>query len=270
MTSGNNARDDVATQQPIISFIDVSRRFGNVVALENFSLDVAPGEIIALIGSSGSGKTTVLRTLVGLESIDRGAISINGEVVAEEREARPRPSQARAWEIRRQNLGMVFQSFNLFPHRTALENVIEAPIYRGREPRDSATARGRRILETVGLGTRVDHYPSQLSGGQQQRVAIARALAMNPAVVLFDEVTSALDPELTAEVLSVMHDLADSGQTMLVVTHEIGFARQVANRVIYMDHGRIVEEGPPSQVIDNPRTDRARDFLSTVLRFGSD
>jgi len=265
--AATRVREDIDT---VVSFQHVSRSFGAVVALDDVTLDVRSGEIMALIGSSGSGKTTVLRALVGLESIDSGCIEIDGVPVAGHAEGRTSPKPADAWTVRRQKLGMVFQSFNLFPHRTAIENVMEAPIYVRRTNRDQAREEAMRILESVGMANRADHYPSQLSGGQQQRIAIARALAMKPEVILFDEVTSALDPELTSEVLAVMQELASTGQTMMVVTHEIGFARRVANRVVYMDHGRIVEQGTPEEVIDSPTTDRARKFLSTVLRFGSD
>ncbi len=248
----------------------VTKRFQGVCALDDVSIDVSRGEIITLLGSSGSGKTTVLRALIGLESIDSGTIEIHGELVAGTRDDGTTANAQRARRIRHDKLGMVFQSFNLFPHRTALENVTEGPIHVRGVPRAEAIERGHELLKRVGLEDRGNHYPGQLSGGQQQRVAIARTLAMDPELILFDEVTSALDPELTSEVLAVMVDLAQDGQTMLVVTHEIGFARKVASRVVYMDAGRVVEEGPPEQVLDSPEQERTQRFLSTVLRFGTD
>ncbi|HWM35427.1 MAG TPA: amino acid ABC transporter ATP-binding protein [Pseudolysinimonas sp.] len=255
---------------PVVRFVDVKKTFGDVVALDDISMDVTRGEVVALIGSSGSGKTTILRSLIGLSDISDGLIEVHGEPVADARAGHPPINQRRAAEVRRTRLGMVFQSFNLFPHRTVLQNIIEGPVYAGGIPRDQAVERARALLERVDMLSRQDRYPSELSGGQQQRVAIARALAMQPDVVLFDEVTSALDPELTGEVLSVMNDLAGEGQTMLVVTHEIGFARRVATRVIYMDHGRIIEQGDPASVIDDPTHERTKRFLSSVLRFGTD
>lgn len=228
------------------------------------------GEIVALIGSSGSGKTSVLRGIIGLERIDSGQILIDGQLVAGRDQSGGLVNEKSAATVRRQRVGMVFQSFNLFPHRTAIENVMEAPVYVQGKSTDEASREAKVLLQRVGLGDRENHYPNQLSGGQQQRVAIARTLATKPDVILFDEVTSALDPELTGEVLSVMFDLAQSGQTMIVVTHEIGFARQVASRVVFMDQGSIIEIGAPQQVIDNPREERTQKFLSKVLRFGTD
>lgn len=255
---------------PVVRFRDVKKTFGDVVALDDISMDVTRGEVVALIGSSGSGKTTVLRSLIGLSDITDGLIEVHGEPVADARVDRPTLNLRRAAEVRRTRLGMVFQSFNLFPHRTVLQNIIEGPVYAGGVPREQAVERARALLERVDMLSRQDRYPSELSGGQQQRVAIARALAMQPDVVLFDEVTSALDPELTGEVLAVMNDLASEGQTMLVVTHEIGFARRVATRVIYMDHGKIIEQGEPEAVIEAPTHERTKRFLSSVLRFGTD
>lgn len=254
----------------IVELNDVTMKFGDFVALNRINLQVLRGEIVALIGSSGSGKTSVLRGIIGLEKIDSGQIFIDRQQVAG-RDATGSPvNQKTASAVRRQRVGMVFQSFNLFPHRTTIENVMEAPVYVQGKSKDEARSEARLLLQRVGLGDREDHYPNQLSGGQQQRVAIARTLATRPDVILFDEVTSALDPELTGEVLSVMFDLAQSGQTMIVVTHEIGFARQVASRVVYMDQGHIIEEGAAQQVIDNPQEKRTRQFLSKVLRFGTD
>lgn len=255
---------------PIVELRDVTMKFGEFVALNRINLHVMGGEIVALIGSSGSGKTCVLRGIIGLERIDRGQILIDGQLVAGRDQSGSLVNEKSAAAVRRQRVGMVFQSFNLFPHRTAIENVMEAPVYVQGKSKDEASREAKVLLQRVGLGDRENHFPNQLSGGQQQRVAIARTLATKPDVILFDEVTSALDPELTGEVLSVMFDLAKSGQTMIVVTHEIGFARQVASRVVYMDHGSIIEEGAPQQVIDNPREERTRQFLSKVLRFGTD
>ena len=235
----------------------IAKAFGTHVVLEDFSLTVDKGEVVCVIGPSGSGKSTALRCTNGLESYDRGTITIDGARVN-----RDDPSI----HALRSETGMVFQRFNLFPHRTALENVMEGPLYVKRVPRDEAHARAKALLEKVGLASKVDAYPDKLSGGQQQRVAIARALAMQPKVMLFDEPTSALDPELVGDVLKVMLTLAREGMTMIVVTHEIGFAAEVANRVLFLDHGRILEQGPPAAILRNPQHDRTRDFLQRVLR----
>lgn len=253
---------------PVIEMKNVVKEFGDFRALDGVSLDIEQGEIVSVIGGSGSGKTTLLRCLVGLEEITSGQIYIDGELVVDGDIARDKALMKRARAVRRAKLGMVFQSFNLFPHRTALENVTEGPIHVLGVDSQDAEKRALELLDTVGLSDRAGHYPAQLSGGQQQRVAIARALAMDPEVILFDEVTSALDPELTAEVLEVMTQLARSGQTMFVVTHEMGFARRVGSRVIYMDEGKVVEEGAPDAVLLNPRHDRTREFLSKVLQLG--
>jgi polar amino acid transport system ATP-binding protein len=243
----------------------VSKQFGPNVVLDNVDLRVTKGEILVVIGPSGSGKTTMLRCLIGLVDIDRGRMEIDGACVVDLRPGHTTPKASTADAIRRRKLGMVFQSFNLFPHRTALENVIEGPVYVRKVPRDQAIADGERLLAQVGLAERRNHYPAQLSGGQQQRVAIARALAMRPEVILFDEVTSALDPELTGEVLAVMEELAQQGQTMIVVTHEMGFARQVGDRLLFMDQGRVIEEGDPRTVLASPQHERTQRFLSKVL-----
>jgi polar amino acid transport system ATP-binding protein len=237
----------------------VNKSFGSAKVLDDVSLNVDRGEKLVIIGASGSGKTTLLRCLVGLVAIDSGRIEIDGDAVAD------KPVDGRDRAIRSRKVGMVFQSFNLFPHFTALGNVIEAPVHVRRIPRTVAVARAEELLDRVGLLKWKDFYPSRLSGGQQQRVAIARALAMDPEIMLFDEVTSALDPELIGEVLEVMRSLADAGQTMVVVSHEMGFARQVANRVVFMDSGRIVEYGSPEQVLVAPQEERTRQFLSKVL-----
>jgi polar amino acid transport system ATP-binding protein len=235
----------------------IAKAFGTHVVLEDFSLTVDKGEVVCIIGPSGSGKSTALRCINGLESYDRGTITIDGERVARD--------EASIHALRSET-GMVFQRFNLFPHRTALENVMEGPVYVKRIARDEARTRAMALLQKVGLAHKVDAYPEKLSGGQQQRVAIARALAMQPKVMLFDEPTSALDPELVGEVLKVMLTLAREGMTMIVVTHEIDFAAEVANRVLFLDHGRILEQGPPAAILKNPQHERTRDFLQRVLR----
>jgi polar amino acid transport system ATP-binding protein len=235
----------------------IGKAFGANVVLDDFSLAVAKGEVVCIIGPSGSGKSTALRCINGLESYDIGNITIDGVRVS-----RNEPSIHGI----RSETGMVFQRFNLFPHRTALENVMEGPVHVKRVPRAAARARALALLEKVGLAHKIDAYPDRLSGGQQQRVAIARALAMQPKVMLFDEPTSALDPELVGEVLKVMLTLAREGMTMIVVTHEIGFAAEVANRVLFLDHGKVLEQGPPGQILKDPRHERTRDFLQRVLR----
>jgi polar amino acid transport system ATP-binding protein len=244
----------------------VRKRFGQVTALESVDLDVDPGQVVCLIGPSGSGKSTFLRCINHLEQIDGGILSVDGELVGYRRQG-DRLYELRDREVcrKRAEIGMVFQRFNLFPHLTALGNVVEAPIRVKKERRADAVEHARALLGRVGLADRADAYPSQLSGGQQQRVAIARALAMRPKLMLFDEPTSALDPELVGEVLDVMRGLAADGMTMVVVTHELGFARGVADAVAFMDNGAIVEAGPPAQVLGDPRHERTRAFLSKVL-----
>jgi polar amino acid transport system ATP-binding protein len=245
---------------------EVHKRFGQLEVLKGISLEVAPGEVMCLLGPSGSGKSTLLRCVNHLEKIHRGRIWVDGELVGY-REDGGKLYELPESEItqHRAEVGMVFQRFNLFPHMTAIENVIEAPIRVKKRPKREAIASGRELLQRVGLADKVDEYPARLSGGQQQRVAIARALAMEPKLMLFDEVTSALDPELVKEVLDVMRDLARLGMTMIVVTHEIGFARDVADQVVFMDEGVVVEEGAPSQVLDNPHEERTKRFLGLVL-----
>ena len=252
--------------QPLVAIRSVSKNFGEFQALKQVSLDVYPGEVLCLIGASGSGKTTLLRCINQLISIDSGGIWVDGELLGlRERDGRLHRLTSR--EIARQRLktGMVFQRFNLFPHKTALENITEGPVQVQGRNGNEARAEAMELLRRVGLEAKADAYPSQLSGGQQQRVAIARALAMKPMLMLFDEPTSALDPELVGEVLSVMKGLARSGMTMLVVTHELGFAREVADRVVYMDHGAIVESGRTADVLGAPREARTRAFLSAVI-----
>ncbi|MFI6131490.1 amino acid ABC transporter ATP-binding protein [Micromonospora sp. NPDC051141] len=244
----------------------VTKRFGPVEVLKGIDLTVAPGEVACLLGPSGSGKSTFLRCVNHLERIDGGQLSVDGELVGYRRQGdRLHELRAREVAVRRRDIGMVFQRFNLFPHLTALGNVTEAPVRVLRTPRERARAEAMRLLDRVGLAERADHYPSQLSGGQQQRVAIARALAMRPKLMLFDEPTSALDPELVGEVLDVMKGLAADGMTMVVVTHEMGFAREVADQVAFLDDGVVVEAGPPDEVLGRPRHERTRAFLDKVL-----
>lgn len=242
--------------RPLVRIDHVSKYYGDFKALDDVSLDIHPGQVVAVIGASGSGKSTLCRTINRLETIQEGSIEIDGELL---------PEEGRDLTRLRAEVGMVFQSFNLFPHRTVLDNITLAPIKVRGISRSEAEATARSLLERVGLADQADKRPPQLSGGQQQRVAIARALAMDPKIMLFDEPTSALDPEMITEVLDVIKGLAAEGMTMLVVTHEMGFARSVADRVVFMDSGQIVESGAPSEFFAAPTTDRARDFLSKVL-----
>ena len=250
-------------QEPIVHVEHLHKRFGNLIVLKQIDLDVAPREVLCVIGRSGSGKSTLLRCLNFLEEPDAGTITVAELTIA----AGERTKLHRQHIIQlRQRVGMVFQSFNLFAHKTVLENLIEAPMIVKKMARDEAIAVAEALLKKVGLQEKRDVYPSKLSGGQQQRVAIARALAMQPQVMLFDEPTSALDPELTGEVLAVMRTLANDGITMIIVTHEMGFARDVADRVIFMHDGAFVEEGPPDQCLLNPRDERTRRFLERTLQ----
>ena len=271
----------------MVALRNVHKYFGHLHVLKGIDLDIHKGEVCVLIGPSGSGKSTVLRCINQLETITSGRIYLDGQLLGMSEEKAPLPGRKRSWYLKtgalterntvlrelpdkvvsaqRERIGMVFQRFNLFPHKTALENVIEAPVHVLRKSRDEAIAQARQLLNRVGLGDRMEHYPSQLSGGQQQRVAIARALAMDPELMLFDEPTSALDPEMINEVLDVIDELAKGGMTMLIVTHEMGFARQVADRVAFIDDGAIVEDAPPEEFFTNPKTERARAFLSKIL-----
>jgi len=250
----------------MIEIEGLHKYFGSLHVLRGIDLSVAVGEVVCIIGPSGSGKSTLLRCINHLEVAEQGRIRIDGELVyRDEVEGRFRAHSNRAVAAVRAQVGMVFQHFNLFPHLTVVGNIIEAPVHVLRKPKNEARRRALELLAQVGLSDKADAYPEELSGGQQQRVAIARALAMDPKAMLFDEVTSALDPELVAEVLAVMRDLARRGMTMLVVTHEMNFARQVASRVIFMDHGLIVEEDVPERMFGAPRESRTRDFLRTVL-----
>ena len=245
---------------------NIHKAFGSLQVLKGIDLKVVEGEVVCVIGPSGSGKSTLLRCINHLERSTTGKILIDGEIMDERRDNHDlhKISNAKVLSLCAE-VGMVFQRFNLFPHMTALENVMEAPIQVRKVPKEQAMAEARELLNNVGLGDKVDQYPSRLSGGQQQRVAIARALAMKPKVMLFDEPTSALDPELVGEVLEVMKGLARNHMTMIVVTHEMGFARDVANRVIFMDEGRIIEESSPEEIFSNPKNERTKAFLSRVL-----
>ncbi|MCS0599691.1 amino acid ABC transporter ATP-binding protein [Streptomyces sp. LP11] len=245
---------------------DVHKWYGAHRVLDGIDLTIRPGEVTVILGPSGSGKSTLLRVINHLEKPEIGHVSVGGELIGVKRHGdRLKELGERAILAQRGRIGFVFQNFNLFPHLTVLDNVAAAPVATGRLSKPAARELARELLDRVGLGDRTGSYPRQLSGGQQQRVAIARALALRPGVILFDEPTSALDPELVGEVLAVIKDLATSGTTLVIVTHEIGFAREVADRVVFIDGGRIVEQGPPGQVLDQPRHERTRDFLRKVL-----
>ena len=248
MTSGGS--------EPMISIKGVNKNFGSLHVLKDINLDIGRGQVVVVLGPSGSGKSTLCRTINRLETVDSGTIAIDGEQL---------PVEGRKLAELRSNVGMVFQSFNLFAHKTVLENVMLAPVKVRKLAKYKSRERATAILDRVGVANQSHKYPAQLSGGQQQRVAIARSLAMDPKVMLFDEPTSALDPEMINEVLAVMTTLAGDGMTMLVVTHEMGFARRAADRVVFMDDGAIAEDATPADFFDNPRTDRARDFLGKIL-----
>ncbi|HWV11419.1 ectoine/hydroxyectoine ABC transporter ATP-binding protein EhuA [Pseudomonas sp. GD03944] len=253
--------------QPIVRFDNVTKRYGNFTCLNNLNLEVNEGEKVAIIGPSGSGKSTLLRALMTLETIDEGVIMVDAEPLTHMPGRNGKLVRASASHQRRVRgkIGMVFQSFNLFPHMSALQNVIEAPIQVLGMKKQEATERAKELLDLVGLGEKMGHYPSQLSGGQQQRVAIARALAMRPKVMLFDEVTSALDPELCGEVLNVIRRLgSEHNLTMLMVTHQMGFAKEFADRVCFFHQGRIHEQGTPAELFGNPQEERTQSFLSAV------
>ncbi|WP_332821193.1 amino acid ABC transporter ATP-binding protein [Pseudomonas sp.] len=255
------------SEEPIIEALGIHKAFGELQILKGISLQVRRGEVVVLIGASGSGKTTFIRCINLLEDIQAGRIRVNGRAMGyrERPDGRLVRDSERNIARQRRDIGMVFQRFNLFPHMTALENIIEAPIQVLGLSRAAALEDARRLLGRVGLADKADHYPSQLSGGQQQRVAIARALAMKPQAMLFDEPTSALDPETVGEVLQVMKELAEEGMTMVVVTHEMGFAREVADRVVVLDQGELIEQGTPEQIFSQPQHPRTRAFLSRVL-----
>ncbi|WP_439591718.1 amino acid ABC transporter ATP-binding protein [Microbacterium sp.] len=255
-----------APTRGLVEIHNVHKSYGALEVLSGIDLTIAPGEVVAILGPSGSGKSTLLRTINHLESVDQGSVTVDGQLIGYELRGE-KLYELREKDIlqRRTQIGIVFQNFNLFPHLTALENVTEAPLALKRLNRSEARELALGLLARVGLSDKSDHYPRQLSGGQQQRVAIARALALDPKVLLFDEPTSALDPELVGEVLDVIRTLASTGTTLVIVTHEIGFAREVADRIVFVDGGRILEEGPPSRVLVAPEHPRTREFLAKVL-----
>jgi len=255
----------MTVSQPALQVRSVRKSFGSLTVLDGVDLTVQPGQVTVILGPSGSGKSTLLRTINHLEAPDSGYVRVHGELIGvEPHRSRLKERSERVIRRQRSRIGFVFQDFNLFGHLTILDNVIEAPLAHGR-PRAEAVAEARALLARVGLADKEKAYPRQLSGGQQQRVAIARALALKPELVLFDEPTSALDPELVGEVLAVIRDLAETGTTLVIVTHEIGFAREVADQVVFLDHGVVVAAGPPADVLDNPEHPRLRDFLARVL-----
>ncbi len=260
MTVSDDAAVDLGkarSGEPLVELHGVQKWYGELHVLQDIELTVTKGEVVVVIGPSGSGKSTLCRTINRLETIDQGDIKVDGK---------PLPQEGKALAAHRADVGMVFQSFNLFAHKTILENVTLGPIKVRKQSKAEAEARAKELLDRVGVGHQAAKYPAQLSGGQQQRVAIARALAMEPKVMLFDEPTSALDPEMIKEVLDVMVDLAQRGMTMIVVTHEMGFARTAANRVVFMADGRIVEASDPESFFTNPQSDRAKDFLGKILK----
>ena len=256
----------VGRTAPLLQVVGLQKSFGSVDVLRDVNLAVESGQVTCIVGPSGSGKSTLLRCLNRLEVPDRGAIYLDGDLVGvTEKNGRLYEMSPKALAAQRQAIGMVFQGFHLFPHKTALDNIIEAPITVKKQPRGAAIRDARELLRKVGLTEKADAYPLQLSGGQQQRIAIARALAMRPKLMLFDEPTSALDPELVGEVLAVMKQLAQDGTTMVVVTHEMNFARDVADQVVFMDGGVIIEAGPPAGVLSHPQHTRTKAFLARVV-----
>ncbi|PAU77356.1 amino acid ABC transporter ATP-binding protein [Halomonas salipaludis] len=246
--------------QPIVHMQQVNKHFGSLHVLKDIELSVAPGEVVVIIGASGSGKSTLIRCINGLEEFQAGHIEVDGNALT------PHGKSSKALQTIRTEVGMVFQQFNLFPHLSVRDNITLAPLKVRGVSRQQAASTAERLLERVGISDQADKYPSQLSGGQQQRVALARALAMEPRLMLFDEPTSALDPEMIGEVLDAMRELAREGMTMMIVTHEMGFAREVADRVVYIHSGEIVEQGPPATLFDSPQHDRTQNFLSRVLK----
>jgi polar amino acid transport system ATP-binding protein len=266
MSEPTSQATDSAAVTPMVRTEDVHKSFGRLHVLKGVSLEVRPGEVCCVIGPSGSGKSTLLRCVNHLEKVTAGRIWVDGDLIGyRERGGRLHEMRDREVAAQRRDMGMVFQRFNLFPHLTVLANVMEAPVRVRREPKAQVRERALVLLDQVGLGAKANAYPNQLSGGQQQRVAIARALAMRPKLMLFDEPTSALDPELVGEVLDVMRDLARGGMTMIVVTHEIGFAREVGDSLAFMDDGVIVESGAPREILANPQHERTKAFLAKVL-----
>ena len=257
MTAQESGSVTATRGEPLVVLSDVQKQFGQLHALKDIDLTVTRGEVVVVIGPSGSGKSTLCRTINRLETIDEGTITLDGQ---------PLPQEGKELAALRAEVGMVFQSFNLFAHKTILENVTLGPMKARGMKKDEAEKKARELLDRVGVGHQAEKYPAQLSGGQQQRVAIARALAMEPKVMLFDEPTSALDPEMIKEVLDVMVELAEGGMTMIVVTHEMGFARTAGNRVVFMADGAIVEENTPEEFFTHPKSDRAKDFLGKILK----
>ncbi|MCF7948707.1 MAG: amino acid ABC transporter ATP-binding protein [Spirochaetia bacterium] len=250
----------------MVKLTNVHKYFGDIKAVDGVDLEVKAGEVVSIIGPSGSGKSTLLRCINQLESVDYGRVEIEGQAVVEVDSSGKRSHLDKGEVLQAQKkLGMVFQHFNLFPHKTVLENIIEAPMLVNKEPRKSAVERAEKLLQQVGLADKHNAYPSQISGGQKQRVAIARTLGMQPDILLCDEPTSALDPELVGEVLAVLRDLAKANMTMLVVTHEMAFAREISNRVIFMDQGKVLEDGSPEKIFKSPEHPRIRDFISRMI-----
>lgn len=256
----------VTATSGLVEIHNVHKSYGGTPVLRGIDLTIQPGEVVAILGPSGSGKSTLLRTINHLESVDSGSVTVDGQLIGYELRG-GKLYELREKEIlrRRTQIGIVFQNFNLFPHLTALENVVEAPVALGRLTKEDARELGLGLLDRVGLADKAGQYPRQLSGGQQQRVAIARALALGPKVILFDEPTSALDPELVGEVLDVIRDLATFGTTLVIVTHEVGFAREVADRVVFLEDGRVIEQGSPAKVLVDPDHPRVQEFLAKVL-----
>ncbi|MYL23655.1 ATP-binding cassette domain-containing protein [Vreelandella massiliensis] len=248
------------TTQPIVAMQALNKHFGSLHVLKNIDLEIVPGEVVVVIGASGSGKSTLIRCINGLEEFQQGSLMVDGNPL------QPHGKSSKALQKIRTEVGMVFQQFNLFPHLSVIDNITLAPMKVRGWSREDAVETAKRLLERVGIADQADKYPSQLSGGQQQRVALARALAMEPRLMLFDEPTSALDPEMIGEVLDAMRELAKEGMTMVIVTHEMGFAREVADRVIYIHQGEITEEGPPEQLFDQPQHERTQSFLARVLK----
>ena len=260
MDNPERTKSPTSSQQPIVRLDSVNKHFGKLHVMQDIDLEVAAGEVVVIIGASGSGKSTLIRCVNGLEEFQDGRIEVDGN------ELLPNGKSGKSLQTIRTEVGMVFQQFNLFPHLSVRDNVTLAPMKVRGWAREKALDVASNLLERVGIQDQADKYPSQLSGGQQQRVALARALAMGPRLMLFDEPTSALDPEMIGEVLDAMRELAKDGMTMLVVTHEMGFAREVADRVIFVHDGRIVEQGPPQEIFDNPQSERTQSFLSRVLK----
>ncbi|MFG6668155.1 amino acid ABC transporter ATP-binding protein [Halomonas sp. HNIBRBA4712] len=260
MTANRSSSDHTSSNAPIVRMEKLNKHFGALHVLNNIDLEITAGEVVVIIGASGSGKSTLIRCINGLEEFQAGRLEVDGKRLE------PHGKSARALQAIRTEVGMVFQQFNLFPHLSVIDNVTLAPVKVRGQRRDQAAHTAKRLLDRVGIADQANKYPSQLSGGQQQRVALARALAMEPRLMLFDEPTSALDPEMIGEVLDAMRELAKEGMTMVIVTHEMGFAREVADRVIFIHKGEITEQGPPEQLFDAPQHERTQSFLARVLK----